>query len=57
MSDEDDTLRFPRKTLPDDHQDHTAEIIWQMRTGYRRHYGIVEPPPEIKTPALKGISK
>jgi outer membrane translocation and assembly module TamA len=53
MSDENDTLRFPRKTLPDDHQDHTAEIIWQMRTGYRRHYGIVELPPAQSETELK----
>lgn len=46
MSEDGESLLFPRRTKPDDFKDHTAEIIWQMRNGYRRHYGIVEQPPE-----------
>ncbi|MDH1321149.1 hypothetical protein N5C39_22515 [Enterobacter bugandensis] len=48
MSDEFSSLLFPRRTEPDDFKDHTEEIIWQMRNGYRRHHGIVEQPPEVK---------
>ncbi|MGQ6501813.1 hypothetical protein [Serratia marcescens] len=48
MSDNSDSLLFPRRTKPDDFKDHTLQIIWKMRNGYRRHYGIVELPPEIK---------
>ena len=51
MSDDSDSLLFPRRTKPDDFKDYTKEIIWQMRSGYRRHYGIIELPPEIKKAA------
>jgi hypothetical protein len=50
MSEEYESLRFGKKTEPDDLKDHTQEIIWQMRTGYRRHYGIIELPPVPKRP-------
>jgi hypothetical protein len=46
MSEEYESLRFGKKTEPDDFKDHTDEIIWLMRNGYRRHYGIVEQPPK-----------
>lgn len=53
MSDEYDGLRFAKRTEPDDFKDHTEEIIWHMRNGYRRHHDIVEQPPEVKAPKLK----
>lgn len=53
MSDEFTGLLFPRRTEPDDGEDHAKEIIWHMRNGYRRHHGIVEQPPEVKTQKFK----
>lgn len=53
MSEDGDSLLFPRRAKPDDFKDHTAEIIWQMRNGYRRHYGIVEMPPVPKNSTFK----
>ncbi|MDN8598662.1 hypothetical protein Q0A17_04395 [Citrobacter sp. S2-9] len=53
MSDDYDGLRFAKRTEPDDGNDHTQEIIWHMRNGYRRHHGIVEQPPEAKTEKLR----
>lgn len=49
MNEENESLRFGKRTEPDDFKDHTAKIIWQMRNGYRRHFGIIEQPPEVKT--------
>jgi hypothetical protein len=48
MNDDGDSLLFPRRTKPDDFKDYTSRIIWQMRNGYRRHFGIIELPPELK---------
>jgi hypothetical protein len=48
MSENGDSLLFPKRTKPDDFKDHTEEIIWQMRSGYRRHYGIAELSNESK---------
>lgn len=48
MSDNSDSLLFPRRIEPDDFKDYTLQIIWKMRNGYRRHFGIVELPPELK---------
>ncbi|WP_158233111.1 MULTISPECIES: hypothetical protein [unclassified Erwinia] len=57
MSDEFSSLLFPRRTEPDDFKDHTEEIIWHMRNGYRRHHGITEQPPEVKPTKLKEMKK